>query len=445
MGRLITIAASSAAVAAILLAVAVPAHAEAQVTVSGDPQTVVVAVAGSDNEDPQQAAREAAQMAIDACQGHAKGLIIFQNYGTLEGTQAVIQGVQEAAGDVPSIGTHAVPMVSQRTLRQGVGVMAIGGRQVQVATAVAELDRERRNTAKSLVEQMKDFQNPKVVFVLSEPDLSFEEGVNVEEFLLGMQEGFGDTPIFGGNCRSIRAGEQRMGVQFRNGELHHRTVVAMAVSGPFHAIGDHTTEFVPLGEPVRVTKADGKWVLELNGRPAAEVYREIRGMRPEDQFTRDSEHPVGVIVAPNRRYNRMVLEWREGEGQDGALRFITEIPEGTMIQVMGFPGTREAICESAAESVRDMLQRAQGQPLAVMTSNCTARGGRLNRYSDNQGDEVVEGVLPAMQGVSIPFFGFYAAGEIGPIRGPYKGLNYQYQQHTFVGLTLVADPPSGSR
>lgn len=416
--------------------------------VSGSVDTVIVAVAGSELADPKAAAIDATAAVIQACGGQAKGLIVIEDS---KDPAAVVAGVMEAGKGLPMIGTHGEALVSDRTLKAGgVAVMAIGGKKASVATAVAPLDKQRKNTAAALVKQLKDQKDVKVVFALSEPDLSFEEGVTVEDFLFGMQEGFGkDVMLFGGNCKPVA----KKGIQFKDGKTFQKNVVAMTVSGPIKFYGDHTTEFKPAGAPAKATKVDGKWILELDGKPAAQVYRERRGMKPTDKFTADDEHPIGVVVAPDldRRYNRMILEWKDAEGKTGddvkpgtetALRFITAIPEGSTIQVMDYPGTSKAINESAKLAVEDMLKRAgKATPLVILSSDCCARGSRLKDFSKHEGkdaDEVKNGIVPVTKG-KIPFFGFYAYGEIGPIRGPFLGLNYEYQQHTFVGLTLVID------
>ena len=51
-------------------------------------------------------------------------------------------------------------------------------------------------------------------------------------------------------------------------------------------------------------------------------------------------------------------------------------------------------------------------------------------------DEVLEGIKPALV-ESIPVFGFDAWGELGPINSPFKGLPYQYQQHSFLTAVIV--------
>ena len=157
-------------------------------TASGSPDSVIVAVAGSENKDPKAAGLEAAKAAIAACGGQAKGIVVFEDS---KDPEAVVAGVMAGAAGVPMIGTHAESLVSDKTLTPGVGVavMAFGGKDVKVQTAVADLNKDREKTAADLVEKLKGFKDAKVVLVLSEPDLSFEEGVNGRGLPDGHEEG----------------------------------------------------------------------------------------------------------------------------------------------------------------------------------------------------------------------------------------------------------------
>jgi len=415
---------------------------EGPAVVAGNWDSVCIAVAGSANPNAKAAAIEAAGEAIKACGGQAKGLVVYED---TKDTSAVIAGLNESAGGLPYIGCHAEGQATDKTYKGGVTVMAIGGKEVTVKAAAAPLKDKREETAEELSRAIsEELANPKVVFVYSEPELSFGKGAEVttvEHFLQGMKKTFGDdTMIFGGNCKPNR--NQENANEFINGNTYRDYVVALAVSGPFRIIGDHNTEFAPISKPLTVTKGewdteDGKWwIVELDDKPATEVYREIAGMKSNDEFTFDAEHAIGVIVSPNRRFLRMVLELRD----DGAFKTISQVPEGQKIQILKYPGKVEAIYASAEAGVKDMRSRAAlTKPLAVLASDCCARGFRVARFTDGKGDEVPTAIAPAIGDLGIPYFGFYAYGEIGPIRGPFKGLPYMYQQHTFVSMLLVAE------
>lgn len=414
---------------------------EGSAVVAGDYDTICVAVAASGNADPEAAAREAAAEAIKACGGQAKGLVVYEDTAD---TKAVVKGLDAVVDGLPYIGCHAEGQATDKTYKKGVTVMAIGGKGVKVAAAAAPLMDKREQSAEAVCTEMKKtLDQARVVFVYSEPTLSFGAGqdvTTVEHFLQGMKQHYGQAMMFGGNCKPNEA--QPDANQFSNGKTYKDYVVAMAVDGPFTVVGDHNTEFQPIGEPLAVTKGEwdaetGKWwIVELDGRPATTVYKEIAGMESDSEFTFDDQHAIGVIVTPERLFLRMVLKLRD----DGAFMTISQVPEGQKIHILEFPGKAEAIYASNQRGLKNMISRAgSGKPLAVLASDCCARGFRLEKWTDNTGDEVVTAVKPVISPLGVPFFGFYAYGEIGPIRGPFKGLDYMYQQHTFVSMMLMEE------
>jgi len=70
---------------------------------------------------------------------------------------------------------------------------------------------------------------------------------------------------------------------------------------------------------------------------------------------------------------------------------------------------KETVIRTAAEGAAEALGKAHGAPLAVLAYNCAGRRGKL----DNVAEE-----LQAIQksiGTTVPLFGCYNAGEIGPL------------------------------
>jgi hypothetical protein len=226
------------------------------------------------------------------------------------------------------------------------------------------------------------------------------------------------------------------GVQFVGDEMLTGHVVALGIGGPIAVHANHTNEFEPSTETVTVTKAEDKWVHEFDGKPAAAVYRQIRGMKADEPFTSDWQHPIGVVVAEDKVYLRMVLE--EDQETQG-LRFVAAVPVGTKVKILKGGDKAEAIVASAKQGIEQSLYKAGGaEPRLVLLSNCCARGMRLRKFREGQEDEVKLAVLPALADHDgVPVFGFYAWGELGPIAGPFAGLSCMYQQHTFVSAVLT--------
>lgn len=421
---------------------------------AGDTASVAIAVAWCTDADAERAAQTATATAIQALGCPPKGIIFYEYFPKAvkdkEGKdkevpdtdkeKQVLPGIRAAAGDVPVIGARARSLVTGGTrLTNTVAVLAIGGDRAACKAVKEPLADARFAVGKKLAEGLKGIENLRLIFALSEMRLSFEtkEKVSVEDLIRGVQEAAGsDVVLFGGNCMPNDYPADKGGVQFFNGEVLSGHVVAMGIGGPIVAFANHHNEFEPSDQIVTVTRAEDKWVYELDGRPAPEVYRLIRGMRPDEPFTSDWQHPVGVVVAPFKVYLRMILA---EDKEKKALQFVAPIPVGTRVKILKGGDDGAAILASANKGTRDMLRKAgDARPLAVLLSDCCARGMRLEQFGLPGDCEIKGGVLPALgkRNAGLPIFGFYAWGELGPIAGPFQGLHCNYQQHTFVSVVL---------
>lgn len=415
-----------------------------------------VATGWSQDADPRIAAERAVRMAVGRLgSSPLKGVIFYENFPRHARERETGEVVQKIAGAAQTIGVRAIPYCDQGALwENSVVALAIGGRDATVQTASAPLNDDRLSLGRDIGRKIADALRPRLVMVLSEPNLSFAaDHISVEDFLGGLKETFGEQAmVFGGNGLPDDDGRS---VQFHNGKSMGNAVVAMGIAGPVRFIGSNTNEFEPVDRVITVTKARGKWVMEFDGRPAAEVYRELSGKKPGQPITYDDVDPIGVDLGDGQLYVRMVLFEKKAkytaqearrkdyieESKDlpvGSLRFVAEVPEGTRARVLVYKRDPKRILQSAAVGVeRALSQMQEGEkPLVVLTSSCCARRFRL-RDLDPRADEVKEGIRLASGAQTVPVFGLDAWGELGPIHTPYKGLPYQYQQHTFVSGVLV--------
>ncbi|MGB2823895.1 MAG: FIST C-terminal domain-containing protein [Phycisphaerae bacterium] len=239
--------------------------------------------------------------------------------------------------------------------------------------------------------------------------------------------------------------------QYCNGKGYEEHVVAMGIGGPVRIFASHDNEFPPSKLAATVTETKGKWVVKLDDRPAEEVYRRLRGMKADEKLTSDWQHPIGVVISPQKVYLRMILNWvgadgKDKDGQDagappGSLRFVSPVVKGTKVRCLAGGDDARAIVASARRGVSEAVADAQAAgyaPALALISNCCARGMRLRTFRKANDDEVTEAILPAL-GANVPVFGFYAWGELGRIRGEYQRLDHQYQQHTFVTSVVAVE------
>lgn len=444
---------------------------QSNVATSGSCDAVRFATAWSTNADPASAGAEAVKLATEGLGCPAKGVVFHTYYrqaGFVPADQTEVspdsdaektaaKAVAATAGEVPSIGCRARALVDCGTLMENhVAVLAVGGERVScAATATAILD-DLGVTGTKIGQGLKDVDDLKVVIALAEIRLGFEAkaGVNVEDFIRGVTENVSSSATLLGGMSMCSpgnpTGQEVPDAQFCNGEPMTGYVVALGIGGPITVLSNHTDEFSASAETTLVTKARDKWVISLDGEPAADVYRRLRGMRPDETFTSEWQHPLGVVVAPEKVCVRIIMDWIDKNGRDrqgdpttlppGALRCVRPIAEGTTLRVLRGGDDAGAIIDSATQGAAEMMQEAQDSgaaPLLALLSTCCARGMRLRMFGKGGEDEVLGGILPVTQR-KFPVFGFYAWGELGPIKGEYQGLRHQYQEHTFVGVLLCA-------
>jgi hypothetical protein len=165
----------------------------------------------------------------------------------------------------------------------------------------------------------------------------------------------------------------------------------------------------PVGEPMLVTRADGRLVQELDGRPAIEAYIETLGDRIDVEAkpfaAQVLRHPLGRATVDGR-YEIAHAQDRLG---DGLLTF-AHLPEGALVQVMA--SDEVLLIEGARQAARDALACLDGPPAAALVFSCCAR---FELLGDARAAEA-EGVSDALGGV--PIAGFFTYGEFARIVGP---------------------------
>ena len=436
------------------------------VVTSGSNETIQFAVAWSCNPCAETAAKEATEQALAALGGKAKAVVFYTYYqdpdfkpdessqatackADIAAEELAAKTVNDVCAGVSNIGCRARPLCNGGTLlKNAIAVMAIGGNEASTAVAMTAIQDDRLATGKALAAAMKDVKDLKLILALAEMRLSFEakEGVSVEDFIKGvLGQAPKGTTLFGGNSMPDDMGSAGglSGKQFFNGKALKGHVVALGVGGPIASFGNHANEFKPSLATAKVTKAKGKWVIQLDGKPAEGVYRELSLMKPDDKLTSDWLHPIGVSLGDGKNYTRMILNWvkdgkdKDGKGvdvPDGSLAFVAPVVEGTELFCLACQMSADKIVASAKSTIAESANAAQtagATPAVCLISDCCARGMRLRTFTEKGNDEIKEAVIPAL-GKGVPIFGFYAWGELGRIQGTYDGMDHQYQQHTFV-------------
>ncbi|NUP07321.1 MAG: hypothetical protein HOW73_14805 [Polyangiaceae bacterium] len=187
----------------------------------------------------------------------------------------------------------------------------------------------------------------------------------------------------------------------------------------------------PFSEPLTVTKADGSVVLEIDGRPAWDVWLEKSAARAKEVGLDPAANPGAYLL----RYEAGL---RIGGGfkvraplapqPGGGIQFATPMPEGTVFTIMeSAPGAQVDSAVSAARTARDSI--GDGAVAGALVFDCICRKLIL---ADAYRDALSK--ISTELG-SAPLAGFETYGEIAMNAGDMTG----FHNTTTVVLAFPAD------
>jgi methyl-accepting chemotaxis protein len=191
----------------------------------------------------------------------------------------------------------------------------------------------------------------------------------------------------------------------------------------------------PLSTPLRVTKAAGNVVSEIEGRPAWDVWREHTKASAKghgiDLETLAAKDEGGYLL----RYEAGLATGAEykiraplSRSADGSIHFACGIPEGSVIRITDT--VPEAQVDSAREAARRARAALAGRPIAgALIFDCVCR----NLILGSDFARAVRGMADELGGV--PVAGFETYGEIALAAGDMSG----FHNTTSVVLAFPAD------
>lgn len=346
---------------------------------------------------------------------------------------AVLESIRGKVGpDVTIIGCSVQGLVGDGQLMEegiALAVMGLGGSSLKCAAAIERTVQENtKEKGRALGQKLKrDLgEEPKLVVLLYDPLC----GIDVEVLLSGVRLEL-DCPLVGGGA-SQPWGPTVQTFQYWGNEVVSHGVVALALTGPFSAEIGLCHGSAPLGLTSTITKANGNQVLEIDNRPAVDVWIKATGCNASNMFDQtlmaswalglERRYMVDGPEGPHEEVAR-VIRGAFGFGMEtGAIVFQAAIPEGT--KVMVHHRTVENMLSGTSAMAKDLARRLSGRtPWAVLGFECGARTypflGEANTHKEHS--ELRATVAPGT-----PWLGMMAWGEIGPCGGQPAFHNYTY-------------------
>lgn len=358
------------------------------------------------------AVRDAVAEAVAGLDGGLPGLVVIFPTGQVEPTLAALHA-REAAGGAPVVGmTSNGALWEPRGAAASCSALAFDDTLVAGVGVAEHASRAPRAAGRAAAEAASAAVDPAgghpLLLLFLDPATG-DQGEAID----GAYEVTGPAVSFAGG--GAGAGD---GVQFAHDAARRDSVVAaMIVSRRPIGVGlAHAC--TPLGTPSIVTRADGRTVVELDGRPADVVYAEKLG-RTESLEDRELEalavmHP---LAQPELR-GEVRLRHVFGRASGGGLAVATAIPANAAVAFT--EQTAPAIVDSAAEAVARALEELRGAPArAVLAFDCA---GRKRALGDAVEDEIA--AIRVAVGEDVPLAGGFTHGEVGRVRGAKGDRNH---------------------
>jgi hypothetical protein len=207
---------------------------------------------------------------------------------------------------------------------------------------------------------------------------------------------------------------------FVGGRTLRDAVVAVALSSPGPIGVGIADGCVPRSSPGIVTRADGRTIRLIDGRPAAEVYLEKIGRAGEELSEPDFEalavlHPL----AQPELSGDLRLRHVHSRTPEGGLVCATSIPVNAAVRFM--EQSTDSILRSAWDAVSEALQALpESGARAALVFDCA---GRRAAAGDALSSEV-EAIVASFGSPTPPLAGLYTYGEVGRIRGAKGDRNH---------------------
>ena len=230
------------------------------------------------------------------------------------------------------------------------------------------------------------------------------------------------VPILGGTSADAMALERTY--QYGPDGASTNAVTAVIVRGQGRLEFAVSHGCMPIGLERTVTRAEGGWVQEIDGRPAWDVFKEyLEGDPPDLQAEGVIHLCIGKPLDDTARLDydapHVIHTPLHLDKETGALFF----PGGGLSSGERIRLTRRdaARIRETALGCAQKLVRPEQRPAAVFQFDCAGRGRAL--FGSYAADEIVR-PLQAELGTDVPWIGFHTFGEIAPIGGRSYYHNY---------------------
>lgn len=378
-----------------------------------------IATSGSTDHDARRAARQVAAE-LDERLGAPPDLLMV--HGTVETDPEVV--LEELGSLYPGTpifgGTSCLGVITEQGFHgdagHGLGILGVSDPEGCYGVGHAVLgDTPRRAGAEAVLRALESCRRPGEVPRL----LLVECAPGREELVLeGIAEVVGhEVPILGGSSAdNTIEGHWR---QFTpNGPEHDAVVIACLFPSVPIGFSFHSG-YTPTDCEGLVTRASGRTIYEIDGRPAAEVYNAWSSGSISDLLDRGGSVLAATTMQPLGRPVTAVggvpfhcLAHPASVTPDGAMSLFVDVEQGERVVLMS--GTENSLVSRASRVAEAAVGAGGLRPEDVAGALVVYCAGCMLAVRDRV-TEVVGGLRQALKGA--PFLGAFTFGEQGNLLG----------------------------
>jgi hypothetical protein len=343
----------------------------------------------------------------------------------------LIDGAQQLAPGAKIVAASCCGIVGKEGVSEtmkDIAIMAIKGKEFGLTWVNEIYGSNSYDKAREMAEALYR-QQPGTRFIYF-----LASGIDIanDRCIAGIESVFGpDVTIFGATSADNMKGV--VSYQAVDGQVYEHAAFMIGFADPDLEVNTQATHgFLAIGEPLVVTKAEGHYIHELNGKPAWTEFTQRLGL-PATATCGDSI-PIGALA--EKLSPELAMEY----GNEHILRVVTRHEGDTMLYATTCsPGTQlwltvrdePLIFNEMDRMVKEMDSRMNGRkPVAVFHADCLARGRFLfNRV-------LKEELVSRMQfpfstnGSCPPWLGMYGFGEFARLGGKNTYHNYTTALYT---------------
>jgi len=365
----------------------------------------------STRADARAAGREAAEAAL-AGSGRADAALLFATPDYATELPALLAAAAEVLGTKAIVGATIHGVLHAGREYEGGSAVAVLAESGLAAAAflLPDLQGDEASAGEQIAALLPGGPRPEdLVIVFPDP-----RTLRPEPLIAGLGGALGGALVAGAGAMDALADSPQ---QWCGGRIESGGLAGVVLRGERRPRVGVTQACRPASEPFTVTRARGNWLLELDGRPALEVYREAAGAPLAADLRRAAAHlllalprDAGESLAPGSYLVRNIAGFAPSENAFA-------IPEKLA------PGRRIAFAHRDPGAARDDLKAmlagvAGGAPACALYFDCCARGGGFLGAPDLEAAYLEQALAPA------PVLGVYGSCEIGPIGGSPELLTY---------------------